>query len=115
MTNSKDYNHMTDINHINYIYHNLNNDDNNVDNNDDNNVDDNTYSFIDKIFNIYEKIQIKKNIKKCDTCIICFELNSINNKCSILSCKHIYHSECINEWFDNSETCPICRKKIKHV
>lgn len=28
-----------------------------------------------------------------------------------LPCKHIFHAECLEEWFSKSDTCPMCRKK----
>ena len=43
-------------------------------------------------------------------CVICFE--GINNasKCRMLSCFHIYHRECIDEWLVKMASCPICNK-----
>ncbi len=29
-----------------------------------------------------------------------------------LHCNHIFHKNCIREWFHKNPTCPICRKKI---
>lgn len=46
-------------------------------------------------------------------CIIC--KNLITNNFTILqcNCKIIYHTECINIWFKNNLSCPICRKQWK--
>ncbi len=46
------------------------------------------------------------------TCVICFEKYFENNVGYKLICGHIYHKECINGWFKNCGTCPICREKI---
>jgi len=45
-----------------------------------------------------------------DTCCICFE--SFNNEsvsqCT-KTCKNTFHSECINLWLSNNDSCPLCR------
>jgi hypothetical protein len=49
-------------------------------------------------------------------CLICqteynIQLQS-ENIVKIIDCNHIYHAECINEWFKYNEACPICRKYL---
>ena len=41
-------------------------------------------------------------------CPICLEENE-NNLCRRLKCGHSFHCECIDKWFVNNKTCPICR------
>ena len=43
------------------------------------------------------------------TCPICLMEFEDNNTVSKLSCNHIYHPDCINEWINENEICPICR------
>ncbi len=44
-------------------------------------------------------------------CAICLENINQNNLIRNLSCSHIFHSKCIDEWiFKGSATCPLCRK-----
>ena len=52
---------------------------------------------------------IQESIRKYSSCIICFSDFNKNDKIKILKCGHIYHKECINEWFKKKELCPICR------
>lgn len=74
-------------------------------------------------------------VKDCDIVDILFEIDYNNNKCPICleelyntkniliikNCKHIFHIDCVYEWFNNNykETkqinCPLCRKKIKFI
>lgn len=42
-------------------------------------------------------------------CPICFE--DFTRIVAITSCKHCFHKECIEQWFNHSKTCPCCRKQ----
>ena len=46
-----------------------------------------------------------------EECTICLEnINIEYGNIKKLKCKHIYHINCINEWFKNKKnTCPNCR------
>jgi hypothetical protein len=53
------------------------------------------------------------NVSNSDSkCIICQDDFSKNNKARILECMHYYHKDCIDKWFENKDTCPICRTSI---
>ena len=52
----------------------------------------------------------KANIKLfSDECVICLENYESNKKITTLKCDHIFHYDCINEWFDTNQSCPLCR------
>jgi len=55
-----------------------------------------------------KKEVIDYNIK--DTCCICFEEFGKEpiEQCEI-TCKNIFHSECINLWLSQNNSCPLCR------
>ncbi|CAB3989950.1 RING finger 141, partial [Paramuricea clavata] len=44
-----------------------------------------------------------------EECCICMERHSDVS----LACAHSYCKECIHQWFDEHNTCPICRKKVQ--
>lgn len=44
-------------------------------------------------------------------CSICLEI--INKNPKNLLCNHSFHSDCILQWFVESDTCPICRTSQK--
>lgn len=50
-------------------------------------------------------------------CPICLE--SINDKNVALTCAHVFHDHCINEWIKTSadeqklSKCPVCRSKVQ--
>jgi len=57
----------------------------------------------------YKNLEINKNV----CCAIC--LDSIYNQVNIIyikSCKHIFHSDCILNWYKIKLDCPCCRKKL---
>jgi hypothetical protein len=45
-------------------------------------------------------------------CIICFCPLPVK-PVQALACGHLYHTECIEEWFRLANTCPVCRMATK--
>ena len=80
------------------------------------------------------RIGKKGDFKHCYKCNICWNINVYDNhpckidqkqgKClicldscwdsqvnpTILQCGHIFHPLCVNQWFQQNYTCPICKK-----
>ena len=42
-------------------------------------------------------------------CPICLESFVVNDSIITLSCRHVFHSECLHEWLPNNLSCPVCR------
>jgi hypothetical protein len=58
-------------------------------------------------------LQTKDEIEPCnDMCLIRRESDDINTV--VTECKHLFHKECINEWFQNNGTCSLCLKVIAY-
>lgn len=47
-----------------------------------------------------------------DTCSICLYGYKVDEKLVKLNCSHIYHKECIFDWFKKSRNCPLCRLSV---
>ena len=45
-------------------------------------------------------------------CVICLNDFKVGDKVMILPCVHIFHSQCIRDWFGSKDTCPICKFKL---
>lgn len=45
-------------------------------------------------------------------CVICMSQFDKGDKIITILCCHLYHSECILNWFKTKNTCPICKFKI---
>jgi len=44
------------------------------------------------------------------TCAVCLENMEVGSVCHKLTCDHLFHKDCIAEWFDRNPTCPLCKK-----
>lgn len=47
---------------------------------------------------------------KCDNCSICLE--SLNTSIVKTTCGHIFHTDCLIEWYKKKQTCPLCNNKL---
>ena len=43
-------------------------------------------------------------------CVICIDPISNDSDCKMLSCFHIFHSQCISSWLLANGSCPMCNK-----
>lgn len=47
-----------------------------------------------------------------DSCVICRLDYEDDDTLIVLSCKHSYHSECINNWLQINKVCPVCSAEV---
>merc|ERR1719265_834960 len=45
-------------------------------------------------------------------CSICQHEMSNFDRIRVLSCRHEYHNECINNWLTHASNCPLCRARV---
>ena len=45
-------------------------------------------------------------------CSICLENFDVGQKVSELSCNHLFHKECVEQWMQNNHNCPLCRLSV---
>ena len=52
--------------------------------------------------------------KSTDECAICLEKFDEESEVTPLPCdiRHYFHNKCIEDWFKNNNTCPLCKKVI---
>lgn len=47
-------------------------------------------------------------------CCVCLEFMPQGEKVRILPCRHVFHHECINGWFEHGKfSCPMCKMDLK--
>ena len=60
-----------------------------------------------------DKFSKSKSKYADDKCIICqYEFKNYE-KVIVLSCKHCFHPDCIEEWLKNQKVCPYCKSEVK--
>lgn len=47
--------------------------------------------------------------QNCAVCLDPIDLTEGAKVCVLTSCKHAFHSTCLNKWLVSSRTCPVCR------
>lgn len=57
-------------------------------------------------------VNANPNLKdqKCSVCITSYEPE---DQVRYLPCEHVYHPDCIEQWFQTHPTCPICSKDMR--
>lgn len=45
-------------------------------------------------------------------CTICLNDYDENDQIKLLPCKHHFHKECIDDWFNVDDICPLCKKPV---
>ncbi|KAG0438293.1 E3 ubiquitin-protein ligase [Dictyocoela muelleri] len=48
-------------------------------------------------------------------CTICFSDYEKDDLISVLTCGHYFHKNCIDEWIDVQQTCPICKTSVNLI
>ena len=64
---------------------------------------------MDKLFprHLYQTKDVSQG-----SCVICFTDISIGAECRELKCTHVFHTECIDQWVQVKQECPICKFHI---
>jgi hypothetical protein len=72
-----------------------------------------TPPIIPPIIDISNLSQVKfDKLNEGELCLICYDEYKQDEKITLLSCKHIYHYDCINTWVQIDNSCPLCRKIV---
>lgn len=45
------------------------------------------------------------------SCSICYDDYNANSSLATMRCGHVYHGNCLLEWFTHLPTCPICKHR----
>lgn len=65
------------------------------------------------IFTYLDKDEIDALIKDENTCSICLNAYTQEEKVVRLKCNHCFHETCIEAWLKSNKTCPVCRANVK--
>jgi len=53
-----------------------------------------------------------QEIPDCSICLEKMDINSTTEKVTELKCKHSFHKQCVKDWFQVINNCPLCRDKV---
>jgi len=69
------------------------------------------YTIEDKVSNDTIRIDEVEKFDNIEECSICFNIIIYRDKYTKEICNHIFHDECIKQWYDISKglSCPLCR------
>ncbi|KAJ6807506.1 E3 ubiquitin ligase BIG BROTHER-related [Iris pallida] len=59
-----------------------------------------------------QSVNYKAQDGNSDQCVVCRLEYEDGETLVVLSCKHAYHSECINRWLQINKVCPICSAEV---
>jgi len=82
------------------------------DENNDNRTEDSGLFYLNKTQIVKFKNMVGFGDEKEDICSICLDIFNDDDILRKMPCNHYYHQTCIDEWFKNHNTCPICRQNI---
>lgn len=51
-------------------------------------------------------------MSQVDECSICICNIESNEELYLCKCKNKFHKNCLGQWLENSNNCPLCRKQI---
>ncbi|KAJ4957959.1 hypothetical protein NE237_025070 [Protea cynaroides] len=62
---------------------------------------------------VYSSVKDLRESKRGLECAICLVEFQDNDEIRLIPvCNHVFHQNCIDEWFGNHTTCPLCRKSL---
>lgn len=62
-------------------------------------------------FSVVKTLKVGKEDMECAVCLESFEDDESLRL--LPKCSHVFHTECIDEWFLSHSTCPLCRTSLK--
>lgn len=69
---------------------------------------------LDIQFQTYDCISKEEQIHK-DTCAICLEKFKSDDIVSDITCNHIFHKDCIEQWGKTKQNCPLCKVDLPYT
>ncbi|CAG9323197.1 unnamed protein product [Blepharisma stoltei] len=70
---------------------------------------------IQSYYPIHAWRDLKNVIEDTEICVVCLENFEEESKVRKLICDHVFHAECIDEWFKQHKFCCVCRKDCEAV
>jgi len=59
-----------------------------------------------------KEYKLNEDLEESDNCSICLENYNKDNIINVLKCGHKYHKDCIDDWINDNNNCPLCRLSL---
>lgn len=69
--------------------------------------------YLDKIPAMRYECQCRST--QCYVCLEDFDKDNEDEMIRNLPCEHAFHTKCIDKWFENAPTCPVCKRDMRDV
>lgn len=61
----------------------------------------------------YADVEVDGIVEELDEAVECSICQDMCTCVYLLECGHVFHCKCLDMWVCRSETCPVCRMKVK--
>ena len=69
------------------------------------------------VYNYYRKIELDEEfgVPECVVCMSEIDLKNERKDTVITPCGHLFHSQCLGEWMNMRQECPLCRRELPPI
>jgi hypothetical protein len=71
------------------------------------------------VYNYYRKIDLvdeEFGVPECVVCMSEIELKPVDKKSTVITpCGHLFHTQCLAEWMNLRQECPLCRRELPPI
>ena len=70
------------------------------------------------VYNYYRKIDMDEEfgVPECVVCMSEIELKPADKKSTVITpCGHLFHNQCLAEWMNLRQECPLCRRELPPI
>lgn len=61
-----------------------------------------------------KQVEYAKPVTVQGSCAICLGEQSVHTSVQ-LPCEHVFHTQCIGQWLNRCDTCPLCRQNVCQI
>lgn len=68
-----------------------------------------SFSLVNDDDKLFPGAVLKQEVKENAECVICLEVLTHESDLTVLPCAHVFHSACIDAWFEKQSYCCVCK------
>ena len=74
--------------------------------------------FLPHVYNYYRKVDMDEEfgVPECVVCMSEIDLKPSDKKSTVITpCGHLFHTQCLSEWMNLRQECPLCRRELPPI